>query len=174
MLRVRQGTVKFSLGRSIILISYFYNLVKVLKTFFIFDEHLFYMKPVIIVFLVILLASCSKPNNNNPTTPIGTAGKGGFATLQLTIQHHATYVYLGKVYIRYNATDKPATYDDSTNIVVQNGVPHAYFTQLQNGDYYLYGIGNDTINHYNPVFGGLPYHISTQDTNRTTLFVSEQ
>lgn len=140
------------------------------------------MKYFLIATLVVL-SSCSKnTNNGNDGNGNGTAcgplsgpsGKGGNAVIQATVVHHAKGVYLGKVYIKYNTTNQPTCYDDSTIIVSQNGIAYAYFSNLTNGDYYLYGYGNDTIQGYNPVIGGLPYHISTQDTNRFTLYISEK
>ncbi len=109
-----------------------------------------------LVFLMIL--GCRKKD---------TAGTGGDYTLVVSMKHHTLAVDTGKVYIKYNASDAPASldvYEASTVLTDDNnvGAAQAVFSGLKKGEYYLYGNGWDkTI--FSTVEGGLPYEITSGD-----------
>lgn len=104
----------------------------------------------------------------------GTAGKGGNALLRCVPKHHnvSKNIINAKIYIKYNAQDAPASFDDSAACVMIDGQPMATFAGLKAGSYYLYGNGYDTsINQ--GVKGGLPFVISTETTLDIAVPVTE-
>ena len=112
------------------------------------------------------LFSCKPSDEEN------TAGKGGAGVLRITPQHHKTPIKNARVYIKYNASDYPASFDDSTTAVQVNGTPVATFSGMKEGRYYLYGKGHDSLISED-VQGGLPFHLHSQDTQSVTVFVTE-
>lgn len=92
------------------------------------------------------------------------AGKGGKATLNVTIMHDGNYANNGTVYIEYNSEDKPAenAFDDSAKCVLKDGKPVATFSNLRAGKYYLFGIGYDPV-HADEIKGGAKYVISKEE-----------
>jgi hypothetical protein len=127
-------------------------------------------KPVFCVIALVSSAaflSCNREDGN-------TAGKGGNATLRITPTHHGASKSIidFKVYIKYNATDKPSHYDDSASTVQVSGEPVALFTGLKKGNYYIYGYGFDTSIKQN-VKGGIPYPVASETTLNIELPVTE-
>lgn len=102
-----------------------------------------------IVLLVFVLASCvfyTACKKDNPTAPQGytnpfAGGKGG---------NHNVVVFTGRnggtlharVYLKYGDKKMPTDstlYDEVTNTMVEPGFgPHAHFTYLKEGTYYIY------------------------------------
>ncbi len=124
------------------------------------------MKKRIDLFLVpalILIMSASCVKKADPS-----AGKGGSATLIILPQHHSISKNIDtcEVYIKYNAQNTPASYDDSTTCTCANGVVTCQFSNLRNGDYYIYSYGIDTSFHV-PVGGGLYSPITKQNATTT-------
>jgi len=123
--------------------------------------------------IVVGLSSVSCKKKADPVVPTG--GLGGTATLLIYPQHHAKAYSINtcKVYIKYNASDAPATYDDSAICICADSIVSCTFTNLKNGNYYLYGYGYDTVVHYT-VAGGLGVSISTQGaTTNVALPITE-
>lgn len=118
--------------------------------------------------LIMLSSSCTREENNR------NAGKGGNAVISAVPQHHGVSknIISGKMYIKYNAKDAPAAYDDSANCAMIGGVPIATFSGLKTGDYYFYCTGYDTSISQN-VKGGLPYSISAETALSITVPVTE-
>lgn len=99
---------------------------------------------------------------------IEIGGKGGNATLNITMGHDGNYAKDGTIYIKYNADDMPSEmrYDDSAKCKdMGDGKPVAVFTGLKKGKYYLFGSGYDPI-HADNIKGGAKYTI----TEETSLF----
>ena len=109
---------------------------------------------------VLLSASCEKDKNEEPKLD---AGKGGTATLKLTTQHHSAYIDSCMVYIAYNTLDAVEEFDDSMKVSLIDGKPQAIFTNLKNGDYYVYGEGYDP-GIFEGVKGGIPVKVRDQDS----------
>lgn len=105
-------------------------------------------------------------------------GKGGNATLRITPMHHSTEIDSSIVYIKYNASDAAAFYDDSAWCVQVGGKPVATFTGLRKGKYYLYSTGFDPGVLPEPakwwnVKGGVSYTIQTEQALDITVPVTE-
>ena len=115
--------------------------------------------------LTLLAAACK--NDDDPVTP-ATAGKGGHTTLRIMSQHHhPPAIDSITVYIKYNASNLPLTFDDSARAVKGAVDTVATFTGLKNGNYYLYGLGWDR-SIADTVMGGIPYTINVPDTSVAT------
>ena len=111
---------------------------------------------------------------HEPYKPIG--GKGGNAQLMVYPQHHGNAENLDSmvVYIKYDATDVPGTgkYDDSATCTRTGAIVSCTFSNLWNGNYYLYGKGFDySVNQR--VKGGIKYTITSQQGINLSLPVSE-
>lgn len=117
--------------------------------------------------LSVALISCDREDPE----PIG--GKGGNAVLKVTPQHHGKNIDSCTIYIKYNAQDKPATFDDSVKCVMEGGKPVATFSGLKKGKYYLFGFGWDPSIGMS-VKGGAPYTISQESTQSYNLAVTEE
>lgn len=113
-----------------------------------------------------LLVSCDRSTGPLP------GGSGGGGTVNVTPQHHSVNINECKVYIKYNATDKPAKYDDSALCKMVNGRPVATFKGLRKGNYYFYGRGYDP-NIAQGVNGGLPFVITNEKSWDIVLPVTE-
>ena len=111
----------------------------------------------IVLLSVFSLASCG----DRETTEIG--GKGGSTTLKVSPMHHSEYIDSCTVYIKYNVSDKPSSYDEEVKCVMEDGKPVATFTSLKKGNYYIYGKGWDKEIEKD-VVGGIPYTI--KDDNK--------
>lgn len=115
------------------------------------------------------IVSCSKSNNDQ-------AGKGGNATLTVQLQHHtvAKNIENGIVYIKYGATDVPSNgvYDDSALCSSMSATQTAVFSNLKNGNYFLYATGFDT-SISQAVRGGGAYTVTQQAAQTYILAVSE-
>lgn len=103
---------------------------------------------------------------------ITVGGKGGNATLKVTPQHHGDNIDSCTVYLKYNAQDKPSTYDEQVTCVMENGKPVATFANLNKGNYYVYGKGWDP-GIEQEVDGGIPYTITEETTKEITVPVTE-
>jgi len=115
------------------------------------------MKNLIIVFFALVtfsvaFSSCTKP------------GLGGEASILAYPKHHDDPIPNATIYIKYDAKEFPGTdlsvYDDAAVATADPGKdPHAHFSNLEKGDYYLYGVGFDSsINDI--VTGGIPLEIT--------------
>ncbi len=117
-------------------------------------------------------AACKKEEGTTEEPPL-TGGKGGAATLRVTMRHHTKPIDTGTVHIKYKAKDAPTTpYDDSAKVVLDAGVPVATFSGLTKGSYYLYGFGYDPAI-VNNVKGGIPYEITEEKSLDITVPVTE-
>lgn len=119
--------------------------------------------------LFIAIGACKKKKDDEPKA-IG--GKGGSAVINATAKHHGKNIDSCTIYIKYNATNMPSSYDDSVKCVMSNGKPVASFSGLKTGDYYLYGRGWDTSIHQT-VVGGIQYTITSETAQDITVPVTE-
>lgn len=103
---------------------------------------------------------------------IVVAGKGGNAILKVTPKHHSTNIDSCTVSLKYNAQDKPSSYDEVVKCVMENGKPVATFTGLKKGNYYVYGKGWDKSIEQE-VEGGIPYTITEEKTLEINVPVTE-
>ena len=118
------------------------------------------------------IVGCNRPDNEPG------AGKGGSATLRITPVHHSTTIDSAVVYIKYNASDIPTTYDDSVKCVMIGGKPVALFSGLRKGNYYIFGRGYDLGVPMDPagwfnVKGGMSYEIKEEVSLDIIVPVSE-
>jgi hypothetical protein len=101
---------------------------------------------------VVIMASCTK------------AGPGGNNTLVAYPFHHAKPIPNAIIYIKYGAKTFPGTdvsaYDDN-KVATDYTDPHATFTGLNKGYYFLYGVGFDSALGL-PVTGGIPLQIKSK------------
>jgi hypothetical protein len=99
-------------------------------------------------------------------------GKGGNASINVYPSHHGVTASLDSmvVYIKYNAIDAPADgkYDDSATCTYTNALPSCSFTNLWNGNYYLFTRGYD-YNVATRVKGGLPFTVRSQQPQNLNL-----
>jgi hypothetical protein len=123
----------------------------------------------LLVSALISFQACNR-GEDDPIIPI--AGKGGNATLRVTPMHHVTYIDSCKVYIKYNATEAPVSFDDSAWCTAVGGKPIASFSQLKTGNYYLVARGWDTTI-MEAVKGGVPYVITEEKIIDINLPVTE-
>jgi hypothetical protein len=121
------------------------------------------MKYLFIPAIALLLASCERQS-----TPIG--GKGGKATLRVSMGHDEELSKDGTIYIKYNSDDMPANkaFDDSAVIKTGEGKPAAVFSELKAGKYFLFGKGYDP-NHADEIKGGAKYTITKETVLEYTL-----
>jgi hypothetical protein len=126
----------------------------------------FISKAFLIVILCISVYACKTKSNYVAPATTSVGGKGGLATMQVTMEHDTVYVDTGMVYVKYDAVVKPTDnkYDDSAKVVVVKGMPMAIFTELKAGNYFLYGKGWDILRS-KTVMGTRPYTI---DANGST------
>lgn len=113
--------------------------------------------------------SCTRSDDSN-----SGAGKGGNATLSIVAQHHTVTknITTCKMYIKYNAQDAPAYYDDSVQCNIADSEAVGIFSGLKTGNYYIYGLGYDT-SVKQTVKGGMPYTISSETNQTINLAVTE-
>lgn len=117
---------------------------------------------------MLMFTACER--DDKQTVTVG--GKGGNATLKVTPQHHGDNIDSCTIYIKYNAQDKPSTYDEEVKCVMENGRPVATFTNLNKGNYYIFGKGWDP-GIEQEVEGGIPYTITEETTKEITVPVTE-
>ncbi len=115
---------------------------------------------------MLLITACERKE----TVIVG--GKGGNATLKVTPQHHGDNIDSCTIYLKYNVQDKPSSYDEEVKCVMENGKPVATFTNLNKGNYYVYGKGWDP-GIEQEVAGGIPYTITEEATKEITVPVTE-
>lgn len=103
-----------------------------------------------------------------------SAGFGGNATLKISAKHHGSPIDSGKVYLKFNATDVPESYDAEVSIN-QNAPDQgmAVFEGMKPGDYYIYATGWDPAISAN-VKGGIPFTVEEEKTYEIILPVTEQ
>ena len=109
--------------------------------------------------------------------PVG--GKGGSAQLIVYPRHHGVTETLDSmvVYIKYDAADAPANgrYDDSAFCDIKNNQPTCTFSNLWNGNYYLYARGVDyALPAPGYVKGGLRYTVTAQQSISISIPVGEE
>jgi len=126
----------------------------------------------VVGFLAAVAGACERKE------PEQVGGPGGNAVLRLVPKHHDSLIDSTKVYIKYNASDEPAFYDDSVWCVQENGVPVATFSGLRKGNYYLYARGFDPDVPITPGVwwnsdGGFSHTIETEQTYNLTISISE-
>ncbi|MBS1779589.1 MAG: hypothetical protein JST70_09725 [Bacteroidetes bacterium] len=96
-----------------------------------------------LVMATMLLASCYRKQDvvPRPENPVG--GRGGKSKITVTAKHFDQTVDTGWVFIKYDATSRPANwmFDDSMQILSQNGTYQAVFDSLKRGNYYFYARG---------------------------------
>lgn len=117
---------------------------------------------------LLALQSCTRTEMDK------NAGKGGMATLRVVPKHHNVNknIINGKMYIKYNAQDAPATFDDSADCISIGGESTATFSGLKKGNYYLTGVGFDTTIKQ-AVKGGIPYTINEEVSLNIVVPVTE-
>lgn len=122
---------------------------------------------------ILTLVTACKKKKTSDTDEVGTtAGKGGLATLMVTPKHHSKYIDSCTVYIKYNAINLPAAYDDSIKCISWGGKPVAVFPKMNKGNYYFFGKGWDPAI-AQQVVGGRNYKVSTEDTVWIDLAITE-
>lgn len=111
-----------------------------------------------------LFVSCSKE------------GTGGDATLVVFLKHHGRIIpnqanHPDTVFVKFNAKDLPSdpTHNYDTFFVGEAGEDHVHCEELKWGDYYLYGVGYDTLIQQR-VTGGAAVHIKRKDRKKETDF----
>ena len=100
--------------------------------------------------LCLLLLSCHKE------------GPGGKAAIQGLVKHHSQLIPGAVVYIKYGVKESPGsnvTYYDAN--VTADANAHYTFPDLKYGDYYLFGVGFDSVI-VQAVNGGVPVEIKTK------------
>jgi len=129
-----------------------------------------YNTSILLLLLSVALFACKDKGKNTVVTPPAIGGKGGLATMRVVVQHNGVNVDSGKVYIKYNTLTPPANnrYDDSGAIFMVDGTPMAIFTELTQGDYFIYGHGWDIIGSAT-VAGTRPYTITAPNKNGINL-----
>jgi hypothetical protein len=104
-------------------------------------------------------------------------GTGGKAQLSGVVTYKGTGISSGTIYIKYGATSSPGSnpsnYDGQTNISSSGSYA---FLNLQQGDYFLYAIGNHPTmwGGYTQVSGSTSAHITTTKTTTVTANISAQ
>ena len=127
------------------------------------------MKQYIIFCLIVgtLFINGCKPEDDDPV-----GGKGGNAILRVTTRHHSKMIDSCTVYIKYNATSAPVSYDDSAKVIRGTTDTVAVFNGLKPGKYFLFGKGYDPAI-AEGVEGGVPFNVTTETTYQVLCPVSE-
>ena len=103
-------------------------------------------------------------------------GPGGKAIIRGQVKHHDKLISNAVVYIKYGTKDFPGDdvkyYDASANVDAE---ANYIFQDLKRGDYYLFGVGTDTIQSgIVPVIGGIPVEIKSKtETVEANVLVTE-
>lgn len=108
----------------------------------------------------VAMVACDKDDNVTvPDNGPVIGGKGGLATLKISAMDDTLAIDSCKIYIKYNATQMPTSFDDSTVCTfVDQKPPVVTFPNLKKGSYYLYAKGWN-IYKSQTVHGGIPYTI---------------
>ncbi|RYD55792.1 MAG: hypothetical protein EOP56_14610 [Sphingobacteriales bacterium] len=88
-----------------------------------------------------IATGCTKETEIIPPAPYPKGGKGGKARLRITPRHHLKNTDTCWIYIKYDSKMAAAKYDDSMEVIMQDGRPMAIFDSLRRGDYFLYAKG---------------------------------
>jgi hypothetical protein len=137
------------------------------------NEKYFIMRKSIIsscLLFALLILSCTPKG-----TPV-TAGKGGKASIIASVAHHdlERFIFNCKIYIKYNTLDMPSdgNFDDSAvcGPYLSDTIQTVVFNNLQNGNYYLYANGQDSLWVW-WVKGGLPVTITQQLSQPYTVTI---
>lgn len=132
-------------------------------------------KVLLIAVCSVAVISCEKNKTTTPTVnnTASVGGKGGDNTLHIVPVHDSVYVDSFMVYIKYDATVTPVTFDDSFKCKKVNGFPTATFSGLKQGNYYIWGKGWDLIRSQT-VTGSVPYTITTSGTAVTVTLQTKK
>lgn len=113
-----------------------------------------------LLFAVLMISSCKDDECK--------AGGGGNLTLVLSPKHHVRPIPGCTIKIKFNATDFPGV-DGAYDLITQAGATETSVTVsgLKCGEYYIFGIGNDTTlsDIDKTVKGGIPF--STEQESGT-------
>lgn len=100
-------------------------------------------------------------------------GTGGKSSVSGFVKHHSLAIPNAVVYIKYGATEFPGAdvskYDAST---VADASAKYEFKELQKGDYYIYGVGYDSLL-MEPVTGGIGLFLKRNEAKKTDVPVTE-
>ena len=100
-------------------------------------------------------------------------GVGGKSSVSGNVKHHQELIPNAIVYIKYGATEFPggdvSVYDDK---VTSDMNANFEFKDLQQGDYYLYGVGYDLTGSYT-VVGGIGVTLKRNKSSINDIPVSE-
>lgn len=100
-------------------------------------------------------------------------GPGGKSSVSGLVKHHTTPIPNAIVYIKYGAIEFPGAdvnqYDAS---VPADGNSHYEFSGLEKGNYYLYGVGYDSIV-MQTVVGGVGVRLKKNQALSTDVPVTE-
>ncbi len=131
------------------------------------------MKSAIIIMLITCAAGFTSCKNKDTTTPtlVCTGGSGGNVTMVAYLYHHDSLIvnkrnYRDTVFVKFNTQNLPGTHASNYDAVfvgdsISNNV---HLTGLKCGNYYIYGVGLDTITSPGLPFrvsGGIPFSTST-------------
>jgi hypothetical protein len=101
------------------------------------------------------------------------AGPGGKSSVSGTVYHHTRPITTCIVYIKYGATEFPgtdvSTYDAS---VKPDAKAHYEFDNLRMGNYFLYGVGYDSVV-MAPVSGGVGIKLKYDKASTTDVPITE-
>lgn len=104
----------------------------------------------------------------------GKEGPGGKGGIKGMVRHHALPIPGAVVYIKYGVKESAGTnttyYDASVNA---DANANYEFTDLKKGDYYLLGIGFDSVI-VQVVTGGIPVSIRKNETAQADVPVTEE
>ena len=125
------------------------------------------MKYLLTLFLLVFLtgSSCKKEG------PAGGVVTGKFKII-VTVKHHERILAGIHVYLKYNATEFPGhdtTLYDWNQASDISGV--AYFDEMFNGNYYLYGKGIDTGIGLE-VIGAAPLNVNDTTTVNNEIYIT--
>ncbi len=100
-------------------------------------------------------------------------GLGGKSSISGNVEHHGQPIPHAIVYIKYGASELPGTTPaDYDAQVVAGADAHYIFEGLEKGDYYLYGIGYDSLIFEN-VVGGIYVDLHPKEDFETDIPVTE-
>jgi hypothetical protein len=108
------------------------------------------LKSICLLALVVFFANSCKDKDQDPTpTPVVlTGGTGGTFTLTAHVEHHGVPIPNARVFLKYAANEHVADtskYDErKTEVVHHGGQPHAHFSKLTAGTYWVYAVGYDS------------------------------
>lgn len=136
------------------------------------------MKKNIIYSIITIFLSFSLMSTSCKKKDDCEAGTGGNLTVVAYLKHHGRVIanqpgHPDTVFVKFNTQNSPGSSPSSydTYFVGEEGEDHVHMEGLQCGDYYFYGVGQDTTldTIQNPhVVGGIPF--STDNTSGEVEF----